>query len=103
MNAGIGAGYTHADHPALASQLFSCYARSQRVRLLASVMGEDSLPEIDRGFLRFGREFEERLVRQDGPRTLEESMAIGWRLLRELPHSELTRLTRQQIQQNLQP
>jgi V/A-type H+-transporting ATPase subunit B len=101
MSAGIGAGFTHADHPALASQLFACYARAQRVRLLASVMGEDSLPEIDRRFLRFGKEFEERLVRQDAPRTLEESMALGWKLLRELPEAELTRLTRQQIQENL--
>jgi V/A-type H+-transporting ATPase subunit B len=59
-------------------------------------MGEDSLPEVDRRFLAFGGEFEQRLVNQEGRRTLEESMAIGWQLLRGLPVAELTRLTKQQ-------
>src|SRR5271154_1696108 len=48
MNSGIGAGFTHEDHPALANQLFACYARATHVRVLASVMGEESLPEVDR-------------------------------------------------------
>jgi len=96
MSAGTGEGFTHADHPALAHQLFACYARAAHVRVLASVMGEDSLPEVDRRFLAFGGEFEQRLVNQEGRRTLEESMAIGWQLLRGLPVAELTRLTKQQ-------
>ena len=65
--------------------------------VLASVMGEESLPEVDRRFLTFGREFEQRLVSQDGRRTLEESMSLGWQLLRGLPTVELTRLSKQQI------
>ena len=101
MNAGIGAGYTHPDHPALANQLFACYARATRVRVLASVMGEDSLPEVDRRFLAFGSQFEQRLVNQQGRRTLEESMAVGWELLRGLPVSELTRLKQQQLEHYL--
>ena len=70
MNAGTGAGFTDADHPALANQLFACYARATHVRVLASVMGEESLPEIDRRFLAFGRALEERLVKQEGRRSL---------------------------------
>ncbi len=101
MNAGTGVGFTHADHPALANQLFACYARATHVRVLASVMGEESLPEVDRRFLAFGRELEERLVHQEGRRTLEESMDCGWKLLRGLPVSELTRLTKQQIDRYL--
>jgi V/A-type H+-transporting ATPase subunit B len=97
MSSGTGEGFTHADHPALANQLFACYARAAHVRVLASVMGEESLPEVDRRFLAFGVEFEQRLVHQDGRRTLEESMHIGWQLLRRLPVTELTRLTKQQI------
>jgi V/A-type H+/Na+-transporting ATPase subunit B len=97
MSSGTGKGFTHADHPALANQLFACYARAAHVGVLASVMGEDSLPEVDRRFLAFGREFDQRFVNQDGRRTLEESMTLGWQLLRALPASELTRLTRQQI------
>jgi V/A-type H+-transporting ATPase subunit B len=101
MNAGTGAGFTHADHPALANQLFASYARALHVRVLASVMGEDSLPEVDRRFLAFGRSLEERLVRQEGRRTLEESMEVGWALLRGLPVVELTRLSQQQIDRYL--
>jgi V/A-type H+-transporting ATPase subunit B len=97
MNAGTGAGFTHADHPALANQLFACYARAAHVRVLASVMGEESLPEVDRRFLVFGRELEERLLNQQDRRTLEESMEVGWALLRGLPSAELTRLSKQQI------
>ena len=97
MNAGTGAGFTHADHPALANQLFACYARAAHVRVRASVMGEESLPEGDRCFLVFGRELEERLLNQQDRRTLEESMEVGWALLRGLPSAELTRLSKQQI------
>ncbi len=102
MNSGIGAGYTDADHPALANQLFACYARADHIRILASVMGEDSLPEVDRRFLAFGRDFERSFVNQQGRRTLEESMAIGWRLLRGLPAQELTRLNAQQLARYLE-
>jgi V/A-type H+-transporting ATPase subunit B len=97
MDAGTGKGYTHEDHPALAHQLFASYARANRVRVLASVMGVEGLPENDRKFLEFGDAFEERFVAQDGPRTLEESMALGWELLRGLPAGELTRLSSAQL------
>jgi V/A-type H+/Na+-transporting ATPase subunit B len=97
MNAGIGEGFTHPDHPALANQLFACYARATRVRMLAGIMGEDSLPEVDRSFLAFGRAFEERMINQPDRRTLDESMAVGWQLLRGLPAAELTRLKPEQI------
>ena len=101
MNSGVGAGFTDPDHPALANQLFASYARAVRVRLLASVMGEDSLPDTDRRFLEFGTAFEQRLVRQEEARSLEESMAIGWELLRALPLTELTRLKPEQIERHL--
>jgi V/A-type H+/Na+-transporting ATPase subunit B len=97
MNAGIGEGFTHPDHPALANQLFACHARATRVRMLAGIMGEDSLPEVDRSFLAFGRAFEERMINQPDRRTLDESMAVGWELLRGLPAAELTRLKPEQI------
>jgi V/A-type H+/Na+-transporting ATPase subunit B len=67
------------------------------VRVLASVMGVEGLPETDRKFLEFGDAFETRFVAQDGPRTLEQSMALGWELLRTLPPSEMTRLSSAQL------
>jgi V/A-type H+-transporting ATPase subunit B len=99
MDAGTGEGYTNADHPALAHQLFAAYARAVRVRVLASVMGEEGLPDSDRRFLAFGDAFEAQMVNQSEARTLEQSMAVGWELLRALPTGELTRLSSRQIQQ----
>jgi V/A-type H+-transporting ATPase subunit B len=101
MDAGTGKGYTDPDHPALAHQLFAAYARAVRVRTLASVMGEQGLPEADRAFLAFGKRFETELLQQSGPRTLEESMEAGWKALRGLPRTDLTRLSNDQIRRHL--
>jgi len=102
MKDGIGAHYTHPDHPALANQLYAAYARAAQVRVLASVVGVEGLVEADRRYLAFGTAFEQRLVSQAEGRTLEESMAIGWRLLADLPRSELTRLSDPQIAEHLE-
>jgi V/A-type H+-transporting ATPase subunit B len=101
MSSGTGKGYTHEDHPALANQLFAAYARATRVRVLASVMGEEGLTGVDRAFLAFGDLFETRIVAQESGRTLEDSMRIGWELLRTLPVAELTRLSRAQVERYL--
>lgn len=101
MKDGTGKGYTDADHPALASQLYAAYARSVHVRVLASVMGTEGLSQTDRTFLQFGEQFEQQLVHQERARTLEQSMEIGWRLLHQLPIIELTRLSDRQIQQHI--
>ena len=101
MKDGIGEGYTSPDHPALSSQLYAAYARSTQTRLLASVVGEDGLSDTDRRYLAFGKDFETTLVRQDRPRMLEDSMEVGWALLRNLPQAELTRLSDAQIEAHL--
>ena len=97
MDFGTGEGFTDADHPALASQLFAAYANARRVRVLASVMGQEGLSEADRDYLQFGDRFEAELIRQEAPRTLEESMNLGWKILAVLADSELTRLSNEQI------
>ena len=97
MKDGTGAKYTDADHPALASQLYAAYARATQARVLASVVGIEGLADTDRKYLRFGTAFEHTLVNQSEPRTLEQSMQLGWGLLAEFPHSELTRLSDAQI------
>lgn len=101
MDYGTGEGYTHADHPALASQLFAAYANARRVRVLASVMGEEGLSETDRRYLDFGNRFEGQLITQTAPRTLEESMMIAWDTLSVLPESEFTRLSNEQVDRYL--
>lgn len=97
MKDGTGGKYTHPDHPALASQLYAAYARAAQARVLASVVGVEGLADTDRRYLRFGTAFEQSLASQDEARTLEQSMALGWGLLAELPKSELTRLSDAQI------
>jgi V/A-type H+-transporting ATPase subunit B len=102
MKDGTGSGYTHPDHPALASQLYAAYARASQARILASVVGEEGMSDTDRQYLAFGTGFEQNLVRQDAARTLETSMEIGWRLLRGLPKPELSRLSDAQIRTYLE-
>ena len=98
---GTGKGFTHADHPALAHQLFASYARAVRVRVLASVVGQDGLTDTDRRYLAFADRFERELVAQGEARRLDDGMAIAWELLRALPRAELTRLSDAQIAAHL--
>jgi V/A-type H+-transporting ATPase subunit B len=97
-----GGKVTQPDHPALASQLYSAYARAVQTRILASVVGEDGLAESDRRYLAFGEDFERGLVNQVSARPFAESLAIGWRLLKGLPREELTRLSDEQIAKHLE-
>ena len=101
MKDGIGPGLTHADHPALAAQLYAAYAQAQQTRILASVVGEDGLSATDRRYLAFGLAFEGDVVSQDAPRSLEQSMAAGWQALSLLPKGELHRLSDAQIAAHL--
>ena len=94
MKDGIGQGYTREDHQDLANQLFSAYAKVGDARNLASVIGEDELSPIDKKYLEFGKEFEERYIGQ-GPeenRSMEETLDLGWELLGKLPREELDRV-----------
>jgi V/A-type H+-transporting ATPase subunit B len=99
MKDGTGEGFTHKDHPDLANQLYAAYARAVHVRVLASVVGREGLTETDRLFLDFGDSFETDFINQQGMRSLEAGMEIGWQLLRTLPASELYRLNDRQIEE----
>ena len=94
MKDGIGAKYTREDHQDVANQLFSSYARVGEARDLASVIGEDELSPVDKKYLEFGTAFEREFVGQGANenRTIEETLDIGWRLLKILPREELDRI-----------
>ncbi len=101
MDAGIGEGL-HATGPSRPrAPALRRVCPGTRVRVLASVMGEQGLPESDRRFLAFGDRFEKQFVRQENAQTLEESFEAGWGVLRELPPTELTRLSNAQIARHL--
>lgn len=94
MKDGIGKGFTREDHQDLANQLFSAYAKVGDARNLASVIGEDELSATDKRYLEFGKAFEEHYIGQ-GPeenRSMEETLNLGWELLRMLPREELDRV-----------
>ncbi|MDY2661827.1 MAG: V-type ATP synthase subunit B [Bariatricus massiliensis] len=101
MKDGIGAGYTRDDHQDLANQLFSAYAKVGEARNLASVIGEDELSDLDKKYLEFGKEFEKRYIGQ-GPnenRSIQETLDLGWDLLRILPKEELDRVDTKILEQ----
>lgn len=95
MKDGVGKGYTREDHPALASQLFACYARVKRVRGLADVVGEEELGEIDKLYMKFGEAFEHRFLNQGEyeNRSIAATLDLGWEMLSLLPRNELQRLS----------
>jgi V/A-type H+-transporting ATPase subunit B len=99
MKDAIGEGYTRADHPHLAAQLYAAYARVQEVRALASVIGEEELGEVDQRYLRFGRAFEQEFVNQgfDEVRTFDQTLDLGWRVLSLLPREELSRVNDEEL------
>ena len=101
MKDGIGKNRTRDDHPHWGAQLYAAYAKTQDVRALASVIGEEELTEVDQKYLQFGRAFEREFVNQSFTenRTIERTLEIGWKLLSMLPKQELTRVTLDEIAQ----
>jgi V/A-type H+-transporting ATPase subunit B len=100
MNNGIGEGRTRADHRALANQLYASYAQGRDVRKLMAIVGEDALSELDRKYLRFANEFESHMIGQgETRRNIEETLQLGWKLLGILPRDELTRVSKDLVDQ----
>ena len=92
---GIGEGKTRADHAATMNQLFSAYARGKEAKELMVILGEAALTEIDLQYAKFAEEFEKKYVSQgyEADRDIQETLDIGWELLRILPRSELKRIS----------
>ncbi|HOQ50342.1 MAG TPA: V-type ATP synthase subunit B [Candidatus Atribacteria bacterium] len=91
---GIGEGKTREDHPDVANQLFAAYARGREAEELATILGEASLTDLDRLYMKFAEEFEEKFVQQGEyeDRSIEDTLSRGWDLLRMLPREELKRI-----------
>ena len=91
---GIGAGKTREDHAGVMNQLFSSYARGRDAKELMVVLGEAALTPVDRLYARFADEFEKKYINQGfyENRSIEETLDIGWSLLKLLPRSEMKRI-----------
>ena len=97
---GIGEGKTREDHADTMNQLFAAYARGKESKELATILGEAALSETDRIYARFAEEFEKEYVSQgfNSNRNVEETLNIGWKLLKILPKSELKRVKEKYIE-----
>ncbi len=95
MKDGIGKDDTREDHPRVASQLYSAYAKALDVRNLASIIGPDELSDLDRRYLKFADHFEQDFISQgeDEDRSIIETLNIAWELLSILPGDALFRVT----------
>ena len=78
---GIGAGKTREDHAKDAKELMI-------------ILGEAALTDIDKLYAKFADEFEKVYVSQGfrTDRSIQETLDIGWDLLRILPRTELKRI-----------
>ncbi len=100
---GIGKGKTREDHSQTMNQLFSAYARGKEAKELAVILGDAALSDVDKLYAKFAEEFEEQYVSQgnDTSRSIEETLDIGWRLLKILPVTELKRISLEYIEKYL--
>ncbi len=91
---GIGKDKTREDHSDLMNQLFSAYSRGKEAKELASILGEGAISDDDKLFAKFAEDFEREYVGQGFTtnREIEDTLNLGWKLLSQLPLSELKRV-----------
>ena len=100
---GIGTGKTREDHADTMNQLFAAYARGKEAKELSAILGDAALTDIDKLYAKFAEEFEKKYVSQgfNTDRSIEETLTIGWELLKILPKSELKRIKEAYIEKYL--
>ncbi len=91
---GIGSEKTREDHIDVLNQLFACYAKGKEARELSVILGEAALSDLDKLYLKFADDFEDKFVRQSGSedRPIIQTLDIGWEFLRLIPRNELKRI-----------
>ncbi len=91
---GIGKGKTREDHAPTMNQLFAAYSRGKDAKELAVILGDAALTDVDKKYAAFADAFEREYVAQgyEKNRNIEETLALGWRLLSILPRNELKRI-----------
>ena len=91
---GIGRNKTREDHADTMNQLFAAYARGKEAKELSAILGESALSDTDKLYAKFAEAFEKEYVNQgfETDRTIEETLDLGWKLMKILPKSELKRI-----------
>lgn len=103
MKDAVGEGLTRGDHSSLANQLYGSYTRVQEVRDLADIIGEDELSDSNQQYLKFGEAFEKNFISQGeyNRRDIEDTLDLGWMVLKHVPRQDLTRISTEEIDQHL--
>ena len=72
--------------------------------MLASIIGEGEMGELEKDYLAFGKAFESRFIHQGKTeeRTLNETLNIAWELLKILPVESLTHLRVEDVSKYIQ-
>ena len=91
---GIGEGKTREDHAPTMNQLFAAYSRGKDAKELSAILGEAALSPSDLKFAAFADAFEKEYVSQgyEADRSIEDTLDLGWKLMRLLPRNELRRI-----------
>ena len=91
---GIGKEKTREDHADTMNQLFAAYARGKEAKELSAILGESALSDVDKLYAKFSEAFEKKYVNQgfETDRTIEQTLDLGWELMKILPRSELKRI-----------
>ena len=97
---GIGRNKTREDHADTMNQLFAAYARGKEAKELSAILGESALSDTDKLYAKFAEAFEKEYVNQgfETDRTIEQTLDLGWKLMRILPKSELKRIRLEYIE-----
>ena len=100
---GIGKNKTREDHADTMNQLFAAYARGKESKELSAILGEAALSDVDKLYAKFAEAFEKEYVDQgfETDRKVEETLDLGWKLLKILPKSELKRIRTEYIEKYL--
>ncbi len=93
MQQGIGEGKTREDHHEVSNQLYACYAEAKHIEDLKSIVGEDALSERDTKYLSFKNAFETKYLAHTEHRSIDETLDLGWSLLKLVPKTDLTRIS----------
>ena len=91
---GIGKGKTREDHADTMNQLFAAYSQGKQAKELSAILGESALSDTDKKLAKFAEAFESEYVSQGFTtnRTIEETLNLGWKLLKMIPRTELKRI-----------
>jgi V/A-type H+-transporting ATPase subunit B len=95
---------TSDQHRRWSAEIYAAYAKAKKAQMLASIIGEGEMGEVEKDYLEFGKAFESKFINQGKTeeRTLDETLSIGWELLKLLPVESLTRLKPEDISEHFQ-